>query len=207
MKMQQEDPEAFGELRERYEDAVSRLDQDSSGQYGHWDSTNNRIVSSLWERVESIDPPHETIYRHIVIGASLCVEHLLSPDKAEDRILNVDPQRVDYKQFRNLYGLLISSMARMYEGLNPEFSTIIRDGYKEVSGTELRGGPMPVGVDESRDPHPRDVATEIWKDVIDIVGSGQGHTTLEAYPFITLYLTVLSDTFEDINSELDVDAG
>lgn len=206
MKMQQEDPEAFEELRERYEDAVDRLDQDSSGQYDHWNNTNNRIVSSLWERVESIDPPHETIYRHIVIAAALCVEHLLSPDKADERILNVNPQRVDYKQFRRLYGLLISSMARIYEALNPDFSTIIRDGYKEVAGTKLKGGPMPLSRGESGDPDLSHVATEIWKDVVDIVGSDQGETTLEAYPFITLYLAVLSDTFEDINSEIDVDA-
>jgi len=206
MKMKKEDPEAFEELRERYEDAVGRLDHSSSRQHDHWDNTNNRVINILWERLESIEPPQQTIYRHIVIGAALCVERLLSPDKGAERILNVKPREVDFKQFRKLYGLLISSMARIYESLNPELSSVIRDGYEGVAGSKLKGGPMPLSHDEGSDPDLSYVATEIWGDVVDIVGSEQGDTTLEAYPFIVLYLSVGSETFKNINNEIDLDA-
>lgn len=177
-----------------------------TGQYAHWNDTNNQIVSSLWERVESLDPPQETIYRHFVIGAALCVDYLLNPDKGEDRVLNVNPREVDFDQFRELYTLLLSSMARTYEALNPSLSSIIRDGYKQVTGTQLEGGPMPLSRDEDGDPDLSHVATEIWGSVVEVSGSDQGDTMLEAYPFITLYLTVLSDAFEDINNEIDVGA-
>lgn len=173
-----------------------------TGQFAHWNDTNNRIVSSLWERVESLDPPQEAIYRHFVIGASLCVDYLLSPSKGEDRILDKNPRNVDFNQFRELYTLLLSSMARTYEALNPSLSADIRSGYKEVTGTKLEGGPMPLSRNEDGDPDLSHIATEIWGSVVEIVESDQGDTTLEAYPFITLYLTVLSDAFEDINNQI-----
>lgn len=185
-----------------------------SGRYAHWNATNNAVVKELWERSERFpDELRQLIFRDFVTSSLLVVEYLLSPDKATEvlgidggRLIRQDPLQMGREQFWQLHGLLLQCMAGLFIKLNPWLAEAIKDGLATLTRVSPEDSEIMRFIESLEQFDLAPVGPEVWRRIVEIVGSDQGVTALEAYPFTMLLGGVLTDSFREIRRRISVAA-
>jgi len=90
-----------------------------SGRRLHKNTTNNVVVSELWNRCEKLPPEHQEVFQQFVVAASNVAEMFFF---AADHPKEINAKSYTIVQFRLFYDSVVTLFAHLYGFANPHLA-------------------------------------------------------------------------------------
>jgi hypothetical protein len=107
-----------------------------SGKVGHWNETNNRVVSEMVERTKALDPFASMVYGFLVLAANETVEGLIGYQR--EPLLKTELKKVSLDHFKRIYMVLLAFFNAMFINSNPPVAQALNEGFLAVVGSTAR---------------------------------------------------------------------
>lgn len=178
-----------------------RVDNVASGRYRHWNEHNNQAISDLWYRTEEFPEGLQLVFREF-LGLTLWImDMLLSPDN-EDKLIEVDPLKLERRQYTKLHATLLEGLVGNYAKLNPGLADSLLGALTLLTGRDPENSKVLQAIHSMGELNAGEIGRVMWGHLVEITCSHQGATMIEAYPFIALFGSASAEIFGDIRMKL-----
>ena len=91
-----------------------------SGRIKYLNETKNPVVIELWNRLDNLENPNALILKHFLVVVRLVVESLMTlyQKNTEGNFID-NPKKLNIKQVRQLYCILLSYFTFLFYTSNP----------------------------------------------------------------------------------------
>ena len=161
-----------------------------TGRVAHWNSTNNVVITELWDRMEMLSEPQRKSLKSFLVSAGIVVESVIGPgNKAGSVGLRIDLKEISIKQFRDLYDTLLTYFVVIAVRANHQANQLV--GASEVDpldedkklmlalervvSNRVLSRELMVSLGLTGEVDMGQLGGKVWDQIVPILGAGDGH--------------------------------
>lgn len=175
-----------------------------SGRIKYLNETNNPVVNELWNRLENLENSNALILKHFLVAVKLVVESLMTLyQENTEGIFSDNPKKLNIKQVRQLYCILLSYFTFLFYTSNPylrkEQKQVLFQVVEEVELTkELFRSFDKIGKFDMFA-----IGKEVWDRVVDVIGFGDKENFFQICYFIRISAKPYETAVDNIKLEIN----
>jgi len=162
------------------------------------------VVNELWNRLENLENPNALILKHFLVAVEFVVESLMTLcQENTEGIFSDNPKKLNIKQVRQLYCILLSYFTFLFYTSNPylkkEQKQLLFQVVEEVElAKELLRSLDKIG---KLDMFP--IGKEVWDRVVDVIGFGDKENFFQIECFIRISAIPYETAVDNIKLEIN----
>lgn len=169
------------------------------GRFAHWNDTNNRALTELWERSQRLPDETRIPFQTFLGWLASVMDYLLGPNKGADRFIKKDPLQVTREQFTRMHTLILEYLVGMFLQANPSFSNRMTEALAVLTGRNPAQSRLFQLIAGMKKPDMMAAGFVIWEELVSIAGATQETNPLHASVFAAFFGKVAVSACEDVN--------
>lgn len=179
-----------------------------SGGIGYWNETNNTVVSELWNKLEDLDSPNDTIFKHFMVSAGIVIEDLMGMRKNENTIIKIDCKKVDTEKFRLLYTVILSYFSFLFNVTNRALKEDVKKALVEVTNRpevvqRIFQQLSKCYSKSTGEINMTSLGGKIWDEIVEMTGFGEKMDPRQPIYFIMFSGEAYKEAVKDIKAEFN----
>jgi hypothetical protein len=106
-----------------------------SGRRLHKNTTNNVVISEMWQRCDTLPGEHRELFRDFIVAASGVAEQFFF---AYDHPKEINAKNYSIEQFRLFYDAVVSFFVYVHSVANPKIASSLRSCLKPIVSDHAR---------------------------------------------------------------------
>ena len=175
-----------------------------SGRIKYLNETKNPVITELWNRLDNLENPNALIVKHFLVAVGVVVESLMTLYQ-EDRgaIFSDNPKKLDIKQVRQLYCILLGYFTFLFYTANPYLKEEQKQVlFQVVEEVELAKGLLQ-SLDKTRKLDMFATGKEVWDRVVDVIAFGEKENFFQIEYFIRISANPYETAVDNIKLEIN----
>jgi hypothetical protein len=84
----------------------------------HWGQTHDSVVGNLWNKLEGLEGPNNTIFRNFIVAAVVVIEDLMGMGEEGNTPIKIDCKKINKEKFCQLYTIILSYFSFLFSITN-----------------------------------------------------------------------------------------
>jgi len=146
-----------------------------TGRIAHWTTTNNVVVTEVWNKIGSLPEPQCSIFRSFHVSAGCVVEALVGPGTQSRSVgLHFNLKEISIDQFRDLYDILLTYFVVLFSRTHSERGTALMEDLNKVVSNQGSSQQLIDSLSEIEEVDMAALGGKTWDQVVSILGFGDG---------------------------------
>ena len=175
-----------------------------SGRIKYLNETKNPVINELWNRLDNLENPNALIVRHFLVAGGVVVESLMTLYQEDTGgIFSNNPKKLDIKQVRQLYCILLSYFTFLFYTSSP----YLKEEQKQVLLQVVEEVELAKELLRSLDKMGKfdmfATGKEVWDRIVGVMGFGDKENFLQIGYFIRISAKPYETAVDNIKLEMN----